>query len=82
MRYIVMALIAGPSFGAGIALYLRLRNQVPPPVPISTLLILGLVFGPILEESLFRGVLIAGSRPERRNHTGRNYHRCHLRGFS
>jgi membrane protease YdiL (CAAX protease family) len=58
MRYIVMALITGPSFGAGIALYLRLRNQVPPPVPISTLLILGLVFGPILEESLFRGCLL------------------------
>jgi membrane protease YdiL (CAAX protease family) len=58
MRYIVMALIAGPSFGAGIALYLRLRNQVPPPVPICRLLILGLVFGPILEESLLGGCLL------------------------
>jgi|SRR5215469_850366 len=58
MPYIVMALMAGPSFAVGIALYLRLRNQVPPTIPVSELLILGLVFGPILEESLFRGCLL------------------------
>jgi membrane protease YdiL (CAAX protease family) len=58
MQYIVMAVMAGPSFAAGIALYLRLRNRVPPTIPISELLILGLVFGPILEESLFRGCLL------------------------
>ena len=55
--YIVTAVIVGPSFAAGIALYLRLRNQVPPTIPIE-FLILGLVFGPILEESLFRGCLL------------------------
>jgi membrane protease YdiL (CAAX protease family) len=58
MPYIVMALMAGPSFAAGIALYLRLRNQVSPTIPISELLIPGLVFGPILEESLFRGCVL------------------------
>lgn len=58
MRYIVIALMLGSSFAAGIALYLRLRNQVTPPIPISELLILGLVLGPILEESLFRGCLM------------------------
>jgi membrane protease YdiL (CAAX protease family) len=58
MRYIVNALMLGLSFAAGIALYLRLRNQVTPPIPISELLILGLVLGPILEESLFRGCLM------------------------
>jgi membrane protease YdiL (CAAX protease family) len=57
MSYIVIALMMGPSFAAGIALYLRLRNQVSPTIPIG-FLILGLVFGPILEESLFRGCLL------------------------
>ncbi|HZR66132.1 MAG TPA: CPBP family intramembrane glutamic endopeptidase [Terriglobales bacterium] len=56
--YIVIALMAGPSFAAGIALYLRLRNQVCPPIPINEVLILGLVLGPILEESFFRGCLM------------------------
>ena len=58
MRYIVIALMLGSSFAAGITLYLRLRKQVTPPTPISELLILGLVLGPILEESLFRGCLM------------------------
>jgi membrane protease YdiL (CAAX protease family) len=59
VAYILAAPIVGSSFAAGIALYLQLRNQVtPPPIPISELLILGLVLGPILEESLFRGCLL------------------------
>jgi len=58
MAYVVMALIVGPSFAAGIALYLRLRNQITPPIPIGELLMLGLVLGPLLEESLFRGCLL------------------------
>jgi membrane protease YdiL (CAAX protease family) len=58
MPHIVAALIVGPLFATGIALYLRLRNQIPPSIPIRELLILGLVFGPILEESLFRGCLL------------------------
>lgn len=57
MSYIVTALMIGPSFAAGVALYLRLRNQVSPTIPIE-FLILGLVFGPILEESVFRGCLL------------------------
>jgi membrane protease YdiL (CAAX protease family) len=59
MAYIVTALILGPLFAAGIALYLRLRNQITPPIPIGELLILGLVLGPLLEESLFRGCLLS-----------------------
>ena len=58
MSCIVMALMMGSSFAAGIALYLRLRNQFTTPIPIAELLILGLVFGPILEESFFRGCLL------------------------
>ena len=56
--YIVIALMLGSSCAGAIALYLRLRNQVTPPIPINELLILGLVLGPILEESLFRGCLL------------------------
>jgi len=58
MAYIVTALIVGPSFAAGIALYLRLRNQITQPIPIGELLVLGLILGPLLEESLFRGCLL------------------------
>jgi membrane protease YdiL (CAAX protease family) len=56
--HIVAAFILGPSFAAGIALYLRLRNQGTSPIPIVELLVLGVVLGPILEESLFRGFLL------------------------
>jgi len=58
MAYIVTALIVGPSFAAGITLYLLLRNQITPPIPLGELLVLGLVLGPLLEESLFRGYLL------------------------
>jgi membrane protease YdiL (CAAX protease family) len=56
--HIVIALIVGPSLAAGITLYLRLRNQSTPPIPMYDLLLLGLLFGPILEESFFRGCLL------------------------
>ena len=67
MAYIVTALILGPLFAAGIVLYLRLRNQITPPIPIGELLGLALVLGPSLEESLFRGCLCRFSpRPQGR----------------
>lgn len=56
--YTLAALLLGISFASGVALYLRLRNQSVPPIPILELLLLGVVFGPILEESLFRGCLL------------------------
>ena len=56
--HIVVAFILGPSFAAGIALYLRLRSQGTSPIPVGELLVLGVVLGPILEESLFRGCLL------------------------
>src|ERR671922_36443 len=58
MTHIVAALILGPAFAAWIALYLRLRNQITPPIPIADLLVLGFVLGPLLEESLFRGCVL------------------------
>jgi uncharacterized protein len=56
--YTVAALLLGISFASAVALYLRLRNQRTPPIPILELLVVGLVLGPILEESLFRGCLL------------------------
>ena len=56
--YTVAALMLGISFASAVALYLCLRNQSTPPIPVLELLVLGLVLGPILEESLFRGCLL------------------------
>jgi membrane protease YdiL (CAAX protease family) len=56
--YTVAALVLGIPFASGVALYLRLRNQNTPPIPLFELVALGLVFGPILEESFFRGCLL------------------------
>lgn len=56
--YTVAALLLGISFAAGVALYLHLRHQNTPPIPVLELLVLGFVLGPILEESLFRGCLL------------------------
>ena len=56
--YIVVALLGGVLLAASVALYLHLRHQSMPPVPIAELLALGFLLGPILEESLFRGCLL------------------------
>jgi len=56
--YVAAAPLLGISFASGVALYLRLRNESIPPIPALELLALGLVFGPILEESFFRGCLL------------------------
>lgn len=56
--YIVAALVGGVSFASGVALYLRFCNQSAQAVPITEILVLGFVLGPILEESLFRGCLL------------------------
>ena len=58
MAHIVTALVAGSSIAAGVAIYLRLRRQITPPISIGELLVLGIVLGPLLEESLFRGCLL------------------------
>jgi membrane protease YdiL (CAAX protease family) len=58
MIHIATAVLLGPAFATGIALYLRLRNQITPPIPIAELLVLGFILGPLLEESLFRGCVL------------------------
>ncbi len=56
--YTVAALLLGFSFASAVQLYLRFRHQSTPQVRVIDLLLLGLVLGPILEESLFRGCLL------------------------
>jgi membrane protease YdiL (CAAX protease family) len=56
--HIVVALISGVLLASGVAFYLRFRHQSTQPVAVMELLFLGLLLGPILEESLFRGCLL------------------------
>jgi membrane protease YdiL (CAAX protease family) len=56
--YIVIALLGGILLASGVILYLRFRNQSMPPMAVMEMLLLGLLLGPILEESLFRGCLL------------------------
>ncbi len=58
LPYTVAALFLGSSSAFAVALYLRLRNQTTPQAPVIELLLLGVLLGPILEESLFRGCLL------------------------
>ena len=56
--YVVLAPLLGALLAAGVAAYLRLRVQSAPTMPLADILVLGLVLGPILEESFFRGCLL------------------------
>lgn len=58
VAYIVIALLGGISLAAGVALYLRLRHQSAPPIAVTELILFGLLLGPVLEESFFRGCLL------------------------
>jgi membrane protease YdiL (CAAX protease family) len=55
--YGVVSLLLGIVFGCAVALLFRTSTQVLSHIGIDELL-LGAVFGPILEESLFRGCLL------------------------
>jgi len=56
--YLILAPLLGVLLAAGVAAYLRLRGQTTPTMPLVDILVLGLVLGPILEESFFRGCLL------------------------
>lgn len=56
--YVILAPCSGVLLAAGVAAYLRLRGQNTPTMPLVDILVLGLVLGPILEESFFRGCLL------------------------
>jgi len=56
--YVIVAPLLGVLLAAGVSIYLRLRGQSTPTMPLVEIVILGLVLGPILEESFFRGCLL------------------------
>jgi membrane protease YdiL (CAAX protease family) len=56
--YVILAPLLGASLAAGVAVYLRLHGQSTPTMPLVEIVVLGLVLGPILEESFFRGFLL------------------------
>jgi len=53
--YTTLASVAGIASALSIAFLAHLRHQVMPTIPAADFLILGLLLGPILEESAFRG---------------------------
>ena len=56
--YGIVAPLLGVLLAAGVSVYLRLHGQSTPTMPLVEIVILGLVLGPILEESFFRGCLL------------------------
>jgi membrane protease YdiL (CAAX protease family) len=56
--YLVVALTAGILLASGVVLYLRFSDQNSSQIGVLALLVLGLLLGPILEESFFRGCLL------------------------
>jgi len=56
--YTTLASLAGIASALFITFLAHLRHQVMPTIPATDFLILGLLLGPILEESVFRGCLL------------------------
>jgi membrane protease YdiL (CAAX protease family) len=56
--YVIVPPLLGVLLAAGVSVYLRLRGQSTPTMTLVEIVILGLVLGPILEESFFRGCLL------------------------
>jgi membrane protease YdiL (CAAX protease family) len=56
--YVIFASLLGVLLASGVTAYLRLHSQSTPTMPLVEVLVLGLVLGPILEESFFRGCLL------------------------
>jgi membrane protease YdiL (CAAX protease family) len=56
--YAVAAVLLGSVLAAGVVAYLRYSRQSPPAVSTVQVIVLGVVLGPFLEESFFRGCLL------------------------
>ena len=56
--YVIVSLITGALLASGVALYLHYSHGITPQIGILELLFLGLLLGPILEESFFRGCML------------------------
>ena len=58
VHHAVIAVISGVALALGIALVSHAQHRVMPMIPTIEFLALGLLLGPILEESVFRGCLL------------------------
>lgn len=56
--FLMLAPILGCLLALAVTVFLRLQHQVTPTVPVADFFLLGLVLGPVLEESLFRGCIL------------------------
>ena len=56
--YVIVGLIVGVLLAAGMVLYLHCCHRSAPQVGLIELLFLGVLLGPVLEESFFRGCLL------------------------
>lgn len=56
--YVILAPLSGVLLAVLVAVYLRFHGQSTPTMPPVEMVVLGLVFGPLLEESFFRGCLL------------------------
>jgi len=56
--YILVALFGGILLAGGVVLYLRFHHQSTPLIAVPELMLFGLLLGPLLEESFFRGCLL------------------------
>ncbi len=58
LSYTVGSLLIGILLATEVKLHLRIHDQGTPPIPTIELLVLAVILGPILEESLFRGCIL------------------------
>ena len=56
--YTLLAVVVGITSALGITLFTYAQHHVMPRIPTIDFLVLGLLLGPILEESVFRGCLL------------------------
>jgi membrane protease YdiL (CAAX protease family) len=56
--YTLLAVVGGTGLALGITLFNYAQHQVMPMIPTVDFLVLGLLLGPMLEESVFRGCLL------------------------
>jgi membrane protease YdiL (CAAX protease family) len=56
--YTLLAVVGGIALALGITVFTYAQHHVMPMIPTLDFLVLGLLLGPILEESVFRGCLL------------------------
>lgn len=56
--YTLLAVVGGIALALGITLFTHTQHRVMPMIPAIDFLVVGLLLGPMLEESVFRGCLL------------------------